>query len=178
MRPHFTAFRTVIFSLAILGLPTCVAGPIQAADDNAKPIVGWIEDVFVHPGDILIRAKLDTGADVSSLHAVDIDEFDKKGERWVRFVLLDDGGKKVPMERKVARDITIARHRGREEKRVVVLLGICLGKVYKTVEVNLVDRTGLKYPMLVGRSFLAGAVVVDPSHELTTRPHCEDAPER
>lgn len=159
-------------------MPACAAGPVLAADGEAKPVVGWIEDVFVHPGDMLIRAKLDTGADVSSLHAVDIQEFDKNGERWVRFVLMDDGGKKLRMARRVVRDITITRHRGREEKRVVVLLGICLGTLYKTVEVNLVDRTGLKYPMLVGRSFLAGAVMIDPARELTTRPHCEDAPER
>ncbi len=176
MRPQSFEFRTVILTLAILGLPACAAGPVLAADADAKPVVGWIEDVFVHPGDILIRAKLDTGADVSSLHGLDIEEFDRKGERWVRFTLMDDGGKKVPMERKVVRDITITRHRGREEKRVVVHLGICLGTLYRTVEVNLVDRTGLKYPMLVGRSFMADALLIDPSRELTTRPHCEDAP--
>ncbi len=82
------------------------------------------------------------------------------------------------MERKVVRDIAIKRHRGREEKRLVVLLGICLGTLYKTVEVNLVDRTGLKYPMLVGRSFMADSLYIDPSRELTTPPHCEDIPER
>ncbi len=176
MKPQSFELRTVILTLAILGLPACAAGPALAADADAKPVVGWIEDVFVHPGDILIRAKLDTGADVSSLHGLDIEEFDRKGERWVRFTLMDDGGKKVPMERKVVRDITITRHRGRQEKRVVVHLGICLGTLYRTVEVNLVDRTGLKYPMLVGRSFMADALLIDPSRELTTRPHCEDAP--
>lgn len=178
MRPHSLGFPTAILALAVLWLPACVPGPVLAANDSPKPVVGWIEDVFVHPGDILIRAKLDTGADVSSLHALDIEELSRKGERWVRFSLMDDGGKKIAMERKVIRDITITRHKGGEEKRVVVLLGICLGKIYKTVEVNLVDRTGLKYPMLVGRSFLAYAVLIDPSRELTTRPHCEDAPEQ
>lgn len=178
MRPHSTALHAIIVVLAMGWLPACLNGPVVAAADSAKPIVGWIEDIFVHPGDVLIRAKLDTGADVSSLHALDIEEFEKKGERWVRFTLMNDGGKEVRMERKVVRDITITRHKGREEKRVVVLLGICLGTRYKTVEVNLVDRTGLKYPMLVGRSFLADAVLIDPARELTVRPHCEDVPVR
>lgn len=178
MRPPSIEPRAFLLALAVLGLPACAAGPVLAAEADAKLVVGWIEDVFVHPGDLLIRAKLDTGADISSLHAVAIEEFDKKGERWARFTLLDAGGKKILLERQVVRDITITRHRGREEKRVVVLLGICLGTLYKMVEVNLVDRSGLKYAMLVGRSFLADAVLIDPSRELTTRPHCEDAPER
>lgn len=175
--PGSLKHSVLVLCLATLAQPSCVTAPVLAADADAKPVVGWIEDVFIHPGDLLIRAKLDTGADISSLHAVDIEEFNKKGERWVRFILTDEGGKKIPMERKVVRDASITRHRG-QEKRVVVLLGICLGKLYKTVEVNLVDRSQLKYSMLVGRNFTRETVLIDPARELTTSPHCEDASEQ
>ena len=48
-----------------------------------KGIFGWIEKVKIHPGKILLHAKLDSGADHSSLSAMNIKEFKKKGKNWV-----------------------------------------------------------------------------------------------
>ena len=49
--------------------------------------------------------------------------------------------------------------------RPVVAIKICLGSTVKEVEVNLVDRSGFGYPILIGRSFLAGDFLVDASRE-------------
>jgi hypothetical protein len=54
----------------------------------------------------------------------------------------------------------------------VIVLGVCLSNVYKEVEVNLVDRANFNYPMLVGRSFLAGSFVVDSGEKYLTTPKC------
>ena len=58
----------------------------------------------------------------------------------------------------------------------MVLLGICVGAYYREVEVNLVDRSKFKYPLLVGRSFLSGALIVDPSKTYAVEPNCPGAP--
>ena len=56
------------------------------------------------------------------------------------------------------------------------MLGVCLGSVQRTVEVNVVDRSGFDYPVLIGRSFLAGIFVVDPGERFLLTPDCP-APE-
>ena len=54
----------------------------------------------------------------------------------------------------------------------VVMLGICLGKVYKETEVTLVDRKGFLYAMLIGRSFLKNLFIVDTAQQFTVKPTC------
>jgi hypothetical protein len=53
-----------------------------------------------------------------------------------------------------------------------------LGDFYREAEVNLVDRSGFNYQMLIGRSFLAGNLIVDPSIKYTTKPICKGVPEQ
>ena len=141
---------------------------------DTKPIVGWLEQIRIFPSDLLFEAKLDTGADVSSLHATDTKEFSKDGTPWIRFTVTDRKGDQAILEEPLVRIITITRHGGREEKRPVVKLNVCLGHISKTVEISLVDRTGLKFPFLVGRNFMAGALVLDPSLEFTSPPRCKN----
>ena len=59
------------------------------------------------------------------------------------------------MERKVVRMAKIKHHFGEVQERMVVKLGVCPGETYyyKEAEVTAVDRSGLTYPMLVGRDF-------------------------
>jgi len=66
----------------------------------------------------------------------------------------------------------IRRHGGEIEERPVVILGICLGNVYLETEVNLVDRSGLEFPMLIGRAFMSSHVVVDPSRSFALELKC------
>jgi len=63
------------------------------------------------------------------------------------------------MEQKVLRMATIKRHFGEVQ-------------TYKETEVTLVDRSGLTYPTLVGRNFLQGHFIVDPSVSYKTAPQC------
>jgi len=143
---------------------------------ESKPTVGWLEQIRIYPPGLLLEAKLDTGADVSSLHAIDMKEFTKNGHPWIRFTVTDRKGDQAIMEEPLLRTITITRHGGREEKRPVAILKLCLGHLTKSVEVSLVDRTGLKFPVLVGRNFMAGSFLLDPSQEFITTPSCDDHP--
>ncbi len=52
-------------------------------------IVGWVENALLVGPDINLKAKLDTGAETSSLDAVIIKKFRQRGKRWVRFRTTD-----------------------------------------------------------------------------------------
>lgn len=147
--------------------------PIAAQD---KKVVGWVEKVRIYPGDLVIHAKLDTGAKHSSLNASHVIEFEHNGERWVRFDVTNRYGGKVTLERKVHRTVKIKRHFTKPQKRLAIMLGICLGSIYKEVEVNLAERTGFNYQILIGRSFIARKFIIDPSLTFTTKPNCKEAP--
>ena len=149
--------------------------PIHAGAIDKKTI-GWIEKVRVYPGDIEFKAKLDTGALTSSINAKNIIEFDREGEPWVRFDIVNKNDISSTLELPLVREATIKRHFGKKQKRYVVVLGICMGKVYKETQVNLVDRHGFLYAMLIGRKYLKQDFIIDPSEQFTTSPKCR-APE-
>jgi hypothetical protein len=154
--------RFTVFLLALFFLPLA----------HANEIIGWAEKVRLYPGNLLVEARIDTGADISSLHCDCITSFDRNGEKWVSFVVETSDGRPVLMERKVVRVAKIKRHFGEVQERMVVKLGVCLGKTYKEAEVTVVDRSGLTYPMLIGRDFLEGGFLVDPSVSYKTEPQC------
>ncbi len=152
--------------------------PHSACGSENPPVFGLLEEVRLYPGEILVQAKLDTGADNSSLHAVAITRFKRRGERWVRFQTLDEDGEPVTLERKLIRVAKIKRPGGTAQSRPVVSMGICLGTIYRQVEVTLVERTRFRCPMVLGRSFMANTVLVDPSLKGTTKSECPQAPKQ
>ena len=140
-----------------------------------KKVMGWIEKVRLYPGNFVVHAKLDSGAEYCSLDAANLTEFDRNGEPWVRFDLTERDGQKITIERPLLRTATIKRHYLKAQKRPVIKLGVCLGNLYKETEVNLVNRTGFQYRMLIGRKFMEGAVIIDPSAKYTVEPECKEA---
>jgi len=143
----------------------------------AKEVVGWVETVKIYPGGILVKAKLDTGAKTSSLDCECITPFKRDGKDWLSFSVKNHEGVIVRLEKPVTRVARIKRHFGKEQKRYVVKLGICLGTVYREAEVTLVDRSGFNYSLLVGRNFLKGDFLIDPSATFLNKPACKGAPE-
>jgi hypothetical protein len=168
--------KVISYLLAIAGVISLALTQLVTAQN--KQVVGRLEKVRIYPGNLVIHAKLDTGAKNSSLNASHITEFERDGERWVRFKLTNRYGKIVTIERKVHRIVKIKEHDGTPRSRLAILLGICLGDFYKEVEVNLADRSHFNYQMLIGRSFMDGSVIVDPSIKYTTKPTCEGMPQK
>jgi hypothetical protein len=80
----------------------------------------------------------------------------------------------VTLEREIVRTVKIKRHYQKVQERPVVKLGICLGGVYRVTEVNIVDRSGLEFPMLVGRNFMDDKFLVDTKAQYINPPHCEE----
>lgn len=174
VEPSVVIFN-VIKQFSLLGFVFFVVF-ISRLDAQEKLKFGWLEKVAVYPGNILIHAKLDTGADYSSLNASNLVEFEKGDQKWVRFDLEDRFGKKSTIEKPVVRIAWVKRQSGKHSKRNVIRLGICLGKTFMEADVNLVDRTNYTQQMLVGRNFLAGNAVIDPAVSYTQKPDCKGVP--
>jgi len=165
---HARCYKLTRFALAAVVL--VLANPLFAA---GKLTAGWIEPVRITPGGIVVDGKLDTGATTSSLDCDCITPHERDGKKWVRFGVRGKGGKVVHLEREVVRKVKIKRHFGQQQERLVVKLGLCIADIYKEVDVTLVDRTGFSYPLLVGRNFLRGQVIVDSDAQGTTTPTCK-----
>lgn len=165
------SIRSSLKAALILGL-SLLAGNVQA-DTSIQQIYSWKENVKVYPSGLQFKAKLDSGAKTSSLHATEIEEFERDGEDWIRFVIENDDEEKEKLERRLERNVKIKEHGGGLQRRPVVKMGICLGKMYKEVEVNLVDRSNFSAGMLIGRTFMEGDVLIDPSTTYGHTPDCD-----
>lgn len=141
---------------------------------SAKEVVGWAEHVVLFPGQFELKAKIDTGAETSSVNCECHSFFKKNDEDWVRFSIITAEGNSISLERKIIRMAKIKRHYGGMQERPVVMLGVCLGGVYRVNEVNIVDRKGLEYPMLIGRNFMQDKFLVDTKERYLNPPHCEE----
>ncbi|HSS66211.1 MAG TPA: RimK/LysX family protein, partial [Gammaproteobacteria bacterium] len=96
----------------------------------------------------------------------------KDGKTYVRFSVTNRDNETQVFERPVIRHARI-RDIGRpSQERPVIMLGLCVGKVYRFTQVNLADRSGFNFQLLVGRRFLAQRILVDPMREYTTEPTC------
>ena len=145
-----------------------------AAHGELPERVGWVEMVRINPGKMLFVAKLDTGSKSASINARNIEYFDKDGQPWVRFDVVNRLKRTMTLEQPQVREVTIKEHAGEKRQRPIVLLGICIGKTYLETPVSLVDRTGFLYPLLVGRDYLAGHFAIDPARKFTAKPLCSE----
>lgn len=138
-----------------------------------KYIFGWLEQVTVQDATENLEAKLDTGATTSSIDARNIYRFRRGSKRFVRFELPSSvAGPPSLIERPLVRVVRIKQHDGQYQRRPVVALDICIGRIRRTVEFSLVDRRNFDQPVLLGRNALAGAALVDSNLAHTIRPSC------
>ena len=149
--------------------------PTQTAA-NSPLIYGWIETIRLQPEGVALEAKLDTGADTSSLDARDITLFSRDGEKWVRFSVEGQphgvGGTQV-VERPVLRRIKV-RGAGGVDHRVVVQMRVCVGQLELDEQFSLRDRRDMEYPVLLGRRTLARLGPVDVTHTHMHTASCAD----
>ena len=146
-----------------------------------KPIVGWREWIALPAlGIDAVKAKIDTGARSSSLHAFDVEEFDRDGARWVRFVV-------HPLQRDVATTLCaeapvlefrqIRSSSGHTTLRPVVSVEIELGGQRWPIELTLAARDEMGFRMLLGRQAVRGRFAVDPGKSyVVSEPRVSHAP--
>lgn len=168
-------FRNLLLLALLALLPTaCLARSAV----HGKVIAGWVEKVAVlEGGGVYTKAKLDSGAKTSSIHAEDVERFEKDGERWVRFTLVleavDDEVHRIPLEKPVQRNIQIKDHLDDPRRRPIVELPICFDGRTHHEHFSLADRSKFIYPVLLGRRFLDDVAVIDPGEIYLTSESCE-----
>ncbi|MGF1688931.1 RimK/LysX family protein, partial [Photobacterium japonica] len=140
--------------------------------EKHKPAhAGYIETVHVEG--MRFPAKLDTGADISSMDATDIKNFRKNGKSMVTFTYRNHQGAKRTLTREVVRIMKIKARDGEHgSSRPVVNMTVTLGDMTHTVAVNLRDRSRFTYSMILGKNFLRHNMVVSSDRQflLTKKP--------
>lgn len=140
---------------------------------RAEPVVaGWIERVSLPDQNLTFEAKLDTGADTSSVNARNVRIDPGRGRPRVRFELTDDAGRTVPVEVPLVRQVRIRRAGAPTESRPVVQLRVCVAGQTVDTEFTVADRGGLSTQMLIGRSLMAGRLLIDPARERVASDRC------
>jgi hypothetical protein len=156
----------------------CLSSPPLGAEARPRTF-GWLEWAWLEPGHTRIKAKLDTGAKTSSIHAEDVELFERDGEEWVRFKVPLGTRKHAPksardihLERPLVRQVLIKEHEGPAARRHVVNVDLCLGGITFTTPVTLADRSRFLYPLLLGRVALQGRAVIDPAQKYLATRRC------
>lgn len=129
------------------------------------PVIGWREWVGLPDFGIEnIKAKVDSGARSSSLHAFDIESFTKGEEEWVRFKVHPvqrRSNSVVELEAKLLDSRPVRSSSGKADVRPVIETNITLLGVTWPVELTLANRDQMGFRMLLGRQAFRNRFLLD-----------------
>lgn len=135
--------------------------------DINKVIVGseeWCS--FPKLGVPAIKARVDSGAKTSSLHAFNIQVFKRNNQSWVSFEvhpLQSNRNTVVRCEAEVVDRRVVKSSSGDSEKRFVIRVPLVMGEHEWDIELNLTNRDSMGYRMLLGREAMMHRILVDPA---------------
>jgi hypothetical protein len=173
--PMMIAPRLFVFSPVVLAALLAAAPQAEARSAKDSILIGRVEKVRIDETGSRIKARIDTGAGVSSLNAQNIRiADDDKGVKMVWFDVDNDEGGISRVRRplvgymRIKLKKTKTNPQGGFTKRPVVRLDMCLGSKKVEGRVNLADRSHMIYPLLIGRNTLkTGGYVVDVRSKFT-----------
>ncbi|KOO05900.1 ATP-dependent zinc protease family protein [Vibrio hepatarius] len=167
--------KDVVAEVRKKNAPVVIPAPTPEPPTPTHNIVlGEVEKVTIDTIKQAFDARVDTGAATSSLNAIDIEEFERNGNNWVRFHLSD--GDTPPtednwIEAPVIRYVKIRQSTNEDvERRAVVELWVELGKIHEKAQFTLADRSQMSHPVLLGREFIRDIAVVDVSKKYIQTP--------
>lgn len=147
------------------------------------PVLGWQELVSIAPVKSVtatssplpaIEAKLDPGQEISSLQ---VRHFEiHEDEQTVSFALRDRFGTTLSYRAPLLRIISLKLSGGTTESRPLVALRLCLGSKWIDAEVSIRKHSRIGNPLRIGRSDLAGQILLDPSKSFSIQPDCQGEP--
>jgi len=147
--------------------PTAATGDAAAQDTSQLMTIGWREWVSLPHLDVpAIKAKVDTGARTSAIHAVDIEPFTHTdGVDWVAFTVLPIQ-RDASIERRCKAPVldvrTVTDSGGHRAERYFIETEIHIGSLVRQIEVTLTQRDNMLFRMLLGRTAMAPGIAVDP----------------
>jgi hypothetical protein len=134
---------------------------------NQLPIVGWREWLSLPDlGIEHIKAKVDTGARTSALHAFYVQPFEVENTKWVKFglhPLQENTDFVIECEAPVKDQRIVSDSGGHKENRYVIETTAVMGDVTWPIELTLTDRDTMKFRMLLGRTALDDRFLVNPA---------------
>jgi hypothetical protein len=147
-----------------------------SCDPNTTTIIGRVENVVMQDVGMKLKARIDTGAGISSIHAKILEIKPAKGDSSERvvFQLTDDDGKTKTLERPIVKWAEIkGKGIARAIRRPVVRVDFCLGGKRLEGRINLANRGRFLYPVLIGRNILkTGDFLIDPRKKFMENPGC------
>lgn len=159
----------VFFAMWAMALPV----------SSGERVVGWVETARVNALGVKTKAKMDSGALTSSIHATNVQRFRKGDKKWVRFTvsLQDIDSREIvskTLERRFHRRVKLSGAGG-TDSRVVVFLDICFGKQLLHEQFTLSDRSDKNYGLLIGRRTIKHIGLLDVNKTFTMVPRCKKA---
>jgi hypothetical protein len=139
------------------------------------PIVGWRENIALPQLNVnFIKAKIDTGARSSALHAFKIEEFKQQDRLMIRFQIHPfqrDDQRIVTAEAELLEYRHIKSSNGQIQHRPVILTTIQLGTQQWPIELTLTNRDVMGFRMLLGRQALRDRFLIDPGKSFLQSHH-------
>lgn len=147
-------------------LITVAMPPKKSISQFELPCIGWREWVALPElGISTIKAKIDTGARSSALHAFDIERFQQAGKTMLRFKvhpLQKDDRTCLTAEAELLDERQVKDSGGHKELRPVIQTVVTLGQYQWPLELTLTDRGGMGFRMLLGRQAVRQRCVINP----------------
>lgn len=143
----------------------------QADRFKGKFVIGEVENFFLADPKLVYKARIDSGAETSSIGARNITRFERDGSNWVRFdVPVPDSEEYTTLEKEISRHVKVIQANTDEaERRVVVELQFTIGDHQQKAEFTLADRSNLTYQALIGRNILRDVMLIDVGKEHATQ---------
>lgn len=129
-------------------------------------VLGWRELATLPAlGIASIRAKIDTGARSSALHVDAHWRYVEGGQPWVGFRVSVGavGAGMVESSAPVLDEREVTDSGGHRTRRVFIRTVLSLAGAEREIEMNLSDRRGMRFPMLLGRTAVAHTFTIDPA---------------
>jgi len=136
----------------------------MATERRDKVTIGWREYVALPGWGVRrVRAKIDTGARTSAIHVGEIEDLPDGRIRFEVITREAPSRRAMWVEAEPVRQSTVKPSSGQRQRRPVVRTVMSLGGVEREIELSLVCRRKMLCRMLVGRTALAEAFLVDPA---------------